>query len=246
MHFQSAGFAQAVLLHEHPDVVVCGEDTVCGDTKRVRSGVDGRPPVAVHEGYGQIIPITVSKITKMKGPVSPVVDLVDLRVSVDAEIIYDGSGDRVLDQCERCLRPMPAWYPEVDYHADEGNECGYPCRRGPRKASHPMHNSIFPQKKKAAGATAATTQKVSKHPMSTSSIPAAPTRRGDPGTSFEAAETINVNRMQAETVKALVGLHEPVEEWRLQERVEQRSAAGLATARSGPGSRSWSARVWSW
>ena len=58
--------------------------------------------------------------------------------------------------------------------------------------------------------------------MSTSSIPAAPTRRGDPYTSYEAAETVNVNRMQEETVKALAGLHEPVEEWRLQERVEQR------------------------
>ena len=63
--------------------------------------------------------------------------------------------------------------------------------------------------------------------MSTSSIPAAPTRRGDPETSFEAAGTVNVNRMQAETVKALAGLNEPVEEWRLQERVEQRLGCRL-------------------
>ncbi|MCT6838964.1 MAG: hypothetical protein M3036_15065 [Bifidobacteriales bacterium] len=81
--------------------------------------------------------------------------------------------------------------------------------------------------KNAAVAAAAMTQKVSKHPMSTSSIPAAPTRRGDPDTSYEAAETVNVNRMQAETVKALAGLHEPVEEWRLQERVEQRLGCRL-------------------
>ena len=74
---------------------------------------------------------------------------------------------------------------------------------------------------------AAVTQKVGKYPMSTSSIPAAPTRRGDPDTSYEAAETINVNRMQAETVKALAELHEPVEEWRLQERVEQRLGCRL-------------------
>lgn len=63
--------------------------------------------------------------------------------------------------------------------------------------------------------------------MSTPSVPAAPTRRGDPDTSYEAAETINVNRMQAETVKALAGLREPVEEWRLQERVEQRLGCRL-------------------
>ena len=81
--------------------------------------------------------------------------------------------------------------------------------------------------KNAAAATAAMAKKVSKHPMSTSSIPAAPTRRSDPDTSYEAAETVNVNRMQAETVKALAGLNEPVEEWRLQERVEQRLGCRL-------------------
>ena len=63
--------------------------------------------------------------------------------------------------------------------------------------------------------------------MSTHSIPVAPTRRGDPDTSYKAAETVNVNRMQAETVKALVDLQEPVEEWRLQERVEQRLGCRL-------------------
>lgn len=63
--------------------------------------------------------------------------------------------------------------------------------------------------------------------MSTSSVPVAPTRRGDPETSYEAAEKVNVTRMQAETVKALAGLHEPVEEWRLQERVEQRLGCRL-------------------
>ena len=169
MHFQSAGFAQAVLFHEHPEVVVCGEDTVRRETKRVRSGLDGRPPVAVHEGYGQVIPVAVSKITKMEGPVRPHVNLVDIRVSVDAKIIYGRSGDRVFDQCERRLRPMPAWYPEVDYHADEGNKCGHPCRRGPRETSHPMHNSIFPQKN-AAVAAAAMTKKVDTDPMSTDII----------------------------------------------------------------------------
>ena len=151
MHFQGAGFAQAVLFHEHPEVVVCGKDTVRRETKRVRSGLDGRPPMAVHEGYGQVIPVSVSKITKMEGSVRPHVNIVGIRVSVDAEIVYGGSGERVFDQCERCLRPMPVWYPEVDYHADEGNECSHPCRRGPREASHPMHNSIFPQKNNAAG-----------------------------------------------------------------------------------------------
>lgn len=64
--------------------------------------------------------------------------------------------------------------------------------------------------------------------MSKPSIPAAPTRRGDPNTSYEAAETVNVNRMQEETVKALASLHEPVEEWRLQERVEQRLGCRLS------------------
>lgn len=82
-------------------------------------------------------------------------------------------------------------------------------------------------KKNAAAATAATTQKVGTNPMSISSIPAAPTRRGDPDTSYGVAETVNVNRMQEETVKALAGLHEPVEEWRLQERVEQRLGCRL-------------------
>ena len=205
MHFQGAGFAKTVIFHKYPQVVVCGEDAVCGDVQGVQSRPDGRSPAAVHEGYGQVVAGTIPKVAKMKGPVGPHVDAVDPGPSVVVELVHSRSGDWVLDQCERCLRPMPAWYPEVDYHADEGNECGHPCCRGPREAFHPMHNSIFPQKKKAAVAAAATTQKVSKHPMSTSSVPAAPTRRGDPDTSYEAAETVNVTRMQAETVKALAG-----------------------------------------
>lgn len=60
--------------------------------------------------------------------------------------------------------------------------------------------------KNAAVAAAAMTQKVSKHPMSTSSIPAAPTRRGDPDTSYEAAETVNPARMQLLTLQALRSL----------------------------------------
>lgn len=63
--------------------------------------------------------------------------------------------------------------------------------------------------------------------MSINSIPAAPTRRGDPVTSFEAAEMVDVNRMQEETVKALAGLSYPVEEWRLQGLVEERLGCRL-------------------
>lgn len=63
--------------------------------------------------------------------------------------------------------------------------------------------------------------------MSTSSIPAAPTRRGDPVTSFEAAETVDTNRMQQQTLLVLRGLSEPVEEWRLQELVEKRLGCRL-------------------
>lgn len=63
--------------------------------------------------------------------------------------------------------------------------------------------------------------------MSTQSISTAPTRRGDPDTSFEAAEKVDVNRMQEETVKALAGLTYPVEEWRLQELVEKRLGCRL-------------------
>lgn len=63
--------------------------------------------------------------------------------------------------------------------------------------------------------------------MSQSTIPCAPTRRGDPHTSFEAAEKVDVNRMQEETVKALAGLSHPVEEWRLQELVGKRLGCRL-------------------
>lgn len=63
--------------------------------------------------------------------------------------------------------------------------------------------------------------------MSTQSISTAPTRRGDPVTSFEAAEKVDVNRMQEETVKALAGLSHPVEEWRLQELVGKRLGCRL-------------------
>lgn len=63
--------------------------------------------------------------------------------------------------------------------------------------------------------------------MSTQSISTAPTRRGDPDTSFEAAEKVDVNRMQEETVKALAKLSHPVEEWRLQELVEKRLGCRL-------------------
>ena len=105
------------------------------------------------------------------------------------------------------------------------------CRssRPPEQHHRADHRKSFTclTNKNAAAATAAMTQKVSKHPMSTPSIPAAPTRRGDPETSYEAAGIVNVNRMQAETVKALAGLPEPVEEWRLQERVEQRLGCRL-------------------
>ncbi|MCX8658780.1 hypothetical protein J3U03_07075 [Bifidobacterium sp. B4114] len=63
--------------------------------------------------------------------------------------------------------------------------------------------------------------------MSDSNIPSAPTRRGDPETSFEAAEKVDVNRMQEETIRALAGLSYPVEEWRLQELVEKRLGCRL-------------------
>lgn len=63
--------------------------------------------------------------------------------------------------------------------------------------------------------------------MSTQSISTAPTRRGDPVTSFEAAEKVDVNRMQEETIKALAGLSHPVEEWRLQELVGKRLGCRL-------------------
>lgn len=63
--------------------------------------------------------------------------------------------------------------------------------------------------------------------MSTQSVSTAPTRRGDPHTSFEAAEKVDVNRMQEETVKALAGLSHPVEEWRLQELVGKRLGCRL-------------------
>ena len=58
--------------------------------------------------------------------------------------------------------------------------------------------------------------------MSTQSISTAPTRRGDPDTSFEAAEKVDTSRMQEQTLLVLRGLSEPVEEWRLQELVEKR------------------------
>ena len=58
--------------------------------------------------------------------------------------------------------------------------------------------------------------------MSQSTIPCAPTRRGDPVTSFEAAEKVDTSRMQEQTLLVLRGLSEPVEEWRLQELVEKR------------------------
>ena len=63
--------------------------------------------------------------------------------------------------------------------------------------------------------------------MSQSTIPCAPTRRGDPHTSFEAAEKVDVNRIQEETVKALAGLSHPVEEWRLQELIGKRLGCRL-------------------
>ena len=58
--------------------------------------------------------------------------------------------------------------------------------------------------------------------MSKPIISAAPTRRGDPVTSFEAAEKVDTSRMQEQTLLVLRGLSEPVEEWRLQELVEKR------------------------
>ena len=58
--------------------------------------------------------------------------------------------------------------------------------------------------------------------MSTQSISTAPTRRGDPDTSFEAAEKVDTSRMQEQTLLVLRGLSKPVEEWRLQELVEKR------------------------
>ena len=58
--------------------------------------------------------------------------------------------------------------------------------------------------------------------MSLSTIPCAPTRAGDPVTSFEAAEKVDTSRMQEQTLLVLRGLSEPVEEWRLQELVEKR------------------------
>lgn len=60
--------------------------------------------------------------------------------------------------------------------------------------------------KNAAAATAAVMKKASRHPMSDKSIPAAPTRRGDPDTSFEAAKTVKTARMQVLTLQALQSL----------------------------------------
>lgn len=148
MHFQSAGFAQAVLFHEHPDVVICGEDPTRNGIKRVFFAGDCFS-VAIQEGYGQVVPGTIPDVLKTIGIVKRHVLPEYLRLPF-FEFLERGPWVQ-LYQGERCLRPMPAWYPEVDYHADEGNECGHPCRRGPREASHPMHNSIFPQKKNAAG-----------------------------------------------------------------------------------------------
>ena len=156
MHFQGARFAQAVIFHEHPKIVVCGEDTVRSEVQGVRPRPDDRSPMAVHEGYGQVVPGTIPKIAKMKGPVRPHVYAVDPVLAVGAELVHSRSGDRVFNQRESCLRSMPVRYPQVDDHADEGNECGHPCRRGPREASHPMHNSIFPQKNNAAGTSCLT------------------------------------------------------------------------------------------
>lgn len=63
--------------------------------------------------------------------------------------------------------------------------------------------------------------------MSLSTIPCAPTRRGDRHTSFEAAEKVDVNRMQEEKIRALAGLSYPVEEWWLQELVGKRLGCRL-------------------
>ena len=145
MHFQGARFAQAVPFHEDPEVVISGEDPVNSWDIRVLFCADGRPSVAIDEGYGQVVPGTIPNVLKMIGNVGiherSEFESVDFLQSSE-----QGYWAQVLDQCERCLRPMLVWYPEVDYHADEGNERGHPCRRGPREASHPMHNSIFPQK----------------------------------------------------------------------------------------------------
>ena len=145
MHFQGARFAQAVPFHEDPEVVISGEDPVNSWDIRVLFCADGRPSVAIDEGYGQVVPGTIPNVLKMIGNVGiherSEFESVDFLQSSE-----QGYWAQVLDQCERCLRPMLVWYPEVDYHADEGNERGHPCRRGPREAIHPMHNNIFSQK----------------------------------------------------------------------------------------------------
>ena len=60
--------------------------------------------------------------------------------------------------------------------------------------------------------------------MSDSNIPSAPTRRGDPETSFEAAEKVNTARMRVLTLRALRRLEstssKPFDQWAVKREVK--------------------------
>ena len=60
--------------------------------------------------------------------------------------------------------------------------------------------------------------------MSDLNIPSAPTRRGDPETSFEAAEKVNTARMRVLTLRALRRLEstssEPFDQWAVKREVK--------------------------
>lgn len=135
---------------------MCGIDPVRDEVKVFRVCPDCRHSSAFKEGYGQVVAFTVAEIAKMKGLGEfyiGVVSRIFVVVFVDAHHMDSFVGNWMFNKRERRLRSMPARYPGVDYHADEGNECSHPSRRGPRETSHPMHNGIFSQKINTATAT---------------------------------------------------------------------------------------------
>ena len=107
MHFQDAGFAYAAMFLYLPDVVVCGEDPIRNDVKRILFCAGGRHSVAIQEGYGQVVPGTISDVLKMIG-------IADIHVPHECvrfpflEFLEQGPWVQ-LYQSERCLRSMPAW-----------------------------------------------------------------------------------------------------------------------------------------
>lgn len=158
MHFYSARFAQAVRFDEHPKVISGAENAVCGDIQGVGPCHDGCLPTAIQEVDGQVVSGSVSGVPQMVGLVGFLIDSVGARVSFGLQGVQGPAGDQVFHQGEGCLRPVSAGYPDVDDHADKGYERGHPCCRCPGEAPNPFHNSIFPYKKNAAGATAAVTK----------------------------------------------------------------------------------------